>query len=367
MEIISKTKNYLHDTGVRFMLTVPAAVLAASVILMITGIIFCITIPRSRPERNVASVWEQGGTVPYCHVAVYGHGSRSGGERTPASYVEYGNSLMKTDIYNLRKSMQGSVDTTFSVKRKTSEKPIDPEGWEDAFCSFVTADIKCEHQDFQVESDAVVYAVSGNFRAFHPFEFMSGGFLPVESVDRYQIVLNESLAWKFFSSCDVVGERVTLWGKDFTVIGVVREHDDKDLRAYVYFECLEEYCAGLEVPVTPAVMCYEALIPEVIKGSALMEIRNTVPGYDISSPSLYVVSITRRFTPARIWDHMMPPDEMREFLQSYELPFWEVSAQKDITYLFVWMTVLVISVLFVMCTVMLLLRGRRRSPGPVAE
>ena len=356
MEIIDKTKKYMQETGARFgrnattfMRTAPVVVLIACAILMIVSVICCINIVRSRPERNVASVWGQGSGVPYRHVAVYGHGGRAG-EMTPAVYSDRGTSLSKTDIYNIRKSLQGIVDTSRGVRRKVSDKPIDPEGWEDAFCSFVKADMQCDHDSFNVSSDAFVYAVSGNFKVFHPYEYMSGGFLPVESVDKYQIVLNDNLAWKFFSSYDIIGERITMWDHEFTIIGVVREHDDNAMRAYVYYDCLEEYCVKTDENAQPAVLCYEALLPEQISGSSVIDLRNTIPGYDMSSPSFYVVSITDRFGLSKVWDHMMPAGEMSAFLQGYELPFWEVSAQKAYSDMFVWMIVFVFSAIVAVIT-----------------
>jgi hypothetical protein len=77
---------------------------------------------------------------------------------------------------------------------------------------------------------------------------MSGGFLPEIAVDNRQIVLNDVLAWKFYKSYDVIGEKVSLWGEEFTIIGVVAEPSDRiardagveQPRAYVYFTAMEE-------------------------------------------------------------------------------------------------------------------------------
>ena len=330
----------MKDKILRFLKSAPKVILTVSIIMCIISVICLVSEYRSRPERNQAGLWSRDGEISYRHMAVYSRGARSGGEKTPSVYTEYGKSLARTDIYNLRKALQGIVDSASGVRRKTSDKPIDPEGWTDTFCSFVKADIKCTHQEFEIDSEADVYAVSGNFKAFHPFEFLSGGFLPVSDVDKYQIVLNDELAWKFFSSYDVIGERVTLWDKEFTIIGVVKEHDDSSLRAYVYFDCLEGYCSNGEEPVTPAILSYEAMMPESVAGVAVMDVKNSIPGYNISAPGFYVVSITDRFSPINVLDHMTPPGEMRNFLTGYDLPFWEMSAQQTMTDIFAWMIVL---------------------------
>ncbi|MBR2524461.1 MAG: ABC transporter permease [Clostridiales bacterium] len=357
----------MREKIISFLKNVPAVILAVSIIMCIVSVICIVSGYRSRPERNQASVWSQGGETSFRHVAVYSRGARSGGDKTPSVYTEYGQSLAKTDIYNMRKVLQGVVDSASGVRRRSTDKPIDPEGWTDAFCSFVRADLVCTHQDFEINSEADIYAVSGNYRAFHPFEFLSGGFLPVQDVDKYQIVLNDELAWKFFSSYDVIGERVTLWDREYTIIGVVDEHDDRALRAYVYFDCLEEYCSSSETPVTPAVLSYEVMMPESVDGVAVIDVRNSIPGYNISSPGFYVVSITDRFAPGNVIDHMTPPGEMRNFLSGYELPFWEMSAQQTMTDMFVWMIVFAVFLFVALVTVILILGQKLSKARPDAE
>ena len=325
-------------TGAKIVHVLPAVLLAVSVIMAIVSVISIVCLVSSRVERSCAEVWSQGGSVSYRHMAVYGRGGRASGDTSPASVQENGKSLGKTDVINVRKSLQGIVDQAGGKKRKATDKVPEPEGWEDAYSSFVTAGITCDYGDSETGADVSVYAVGGNYRAFHPMEYLSGGFLPVNSVDKYQIVLNDELAWKFYGSYDVVGNRVSLWGHDYAVIGVVREHDDTVLRAYVYYDCLEEYCAGFDAPVIPAVLCYEVMLPELVRGEAVTELKNSLP-----SKEFYVESITGRFGFGRVWDHMMPPGEMSAVLRGYELPYWEVSAQRCVSRLFAWEVIGVIS------------------------
>ena len=330
---------------VAFATSVPVVLLTVSLVLMAVSVICSVSLVRSRTERNAASVWSQGSDTSYRHIAVYARGGRNGGSDAPAGYTEYGQSLSRTDVYNIRKSLQGTVDNANGVRHSSADRIEEPEGWAECYCSFVNAPMSCKHQGFDINCDADVYAVSGNWRAFHPMEFMTGGFLPVQPVDRYQIVLNEALAWKFFSSYDVLGEKINLWNKDYTVIGVVKEHDDLSFRAYVYFDCLEEYCSKIGEGFAPAVLCYEAMMPEQVKGASILDVRNSIPGYDISDPDFYLVSMTDRYSIKNVIKHMLPPGEMSAFVGQFELPFWEVSAQKTITWIFVWMVVFAVSLL----------------------
>ncbi len=335
--------------------SIPVLVLIMSFVMMTVSVVIIIVSVRTRTERNVASVWGQGSSVSYRHLAVYGQGARSGGSFTPAAYTEYGKSLSLDDVSDIRLSVQGIVDLSNNVRRKASEKPDRPEGWNDCYSSFVDAVVTCSHKGFDIDSDVSIYTVGGDFKAFHPFEYLSGGFLPVDTVDKYQIVLNDELAWKFFSSYDVIGEKVTLWDKPFTVIGVVKEHDDLTPRAYVYYDCLEDQCDTGKVP---AVLCYEALIPEPVSGASYYDLRNSVPGYDISSPSYYLVSITGRFSVSKIVDHMLPPGEMSVFTAKFDLPFWEVSAQRCIAQIFAWIVVFAVCLFVDICIVLTWWRGK---------
>ena len=337
MKVLEKVRH-AKSAGARMIRRIPAAVLVVSSVMLLVSIVCIICLVSSRPERSCAEVWSQGGSVAYRHMAVYGRGGRASGDKSPASVQEYGKCLGKSDVFNVRKSLQGIVDQAGGKRRKASDNVTDPEGWEDAYCSFAVADIVYDHGDSENSAEVSVYAVGGNLKAFHPMEYLSGGFLPVKAVDKYQIVLNDELAWKFFGSYDVVGSRVNLWGHDYAVIGVVKEHDDTQFRAYIYYDCLEEYCAGLEVPVTPAVLCYEVMLPEIVKGEAVTELKNSLPSQDF-----YVESITGRFGFGRVWDHMIPPGEMSAMLRGYELPYWEVSAQRCISRLFAWEVIGVIS------------------------
>lgn len=339
MKVLEKVKH-VRSFGTKIVYRIHSALFVLSVVMILVSIVSIICLVRSRPERNCDEVWSQGSPVSYRHMAVYGRGGRVSGDKSPAAILEYGKSLGKTDIYNVRKSIQGIVDQANGKTRKVSDMAAEPEGWEDAYCSFIEADITYDRGEFEHDAEVSVYAVGGNYKAFHVFEYLSGGFLPVKSVDKYQIVLNDELAWKFFSSYDVIGSRVQLWGHDYSVIGVVKEHDGNALRAYVYYDCLEEYCSCLEALVTPAVLCYEAMMPEIVKGEAITEFKNSLP-----SQEFYVESITGRFNLGRVCGFMIPPGEMSTMLQGYDLPFWEISAQKCISEFFAWMVVMLVCVI----------------------
>ena len=316
--------------AVSFIKNAPAVILVIAAAVTVTGVCNYVMLRRSRPELRTSEVWSQGSDVSFRHVAVY-------------PKKEFG----RGDVDSVRKSLQGIVDTSAGIRRKKSDKAIDPEGWVDCYCAFAAASLFVEHNGQDMDGEADVYAVGGDFKAFHPMEFLAGGFLPVKAVDKYQIVLNDELCWKFFSSYDVIGAKVTLLDKEYTVTGVVREHDDLKFRAYVYYDSLNE---------PGSIRSYEAMIPEQIKGAAMMDVRNSLPGYDMSSPEHYVVSVTGRYGIGSVIDNMLPPGETSAMLSDYDLPFWEMSAQKVTSEMFMWVVITGVGCIIILVTSIVLLR-----------
>jgi hypothetical protein len=292
----------------------------ASVVLMAACVIAGIAIYRSRPERKTASVWSQGSKTRYAHVAAYAKGARANGASSPLSYVYDGSSLSINDIDSIRASLQGIVDTAFRPKRGSKDKTIKTPEWTDCYSSCLTGTVNSGNLGSGKTYEADIYAVGGSFAVMHPFEFMSGGFLSPDTTDKYQVVLNDEASWSMFRSYDVIGKRIGILGKDYTVIGVVREHEDKKARVYISFDCLKEYCSGLDHPVVPAVMSYEAILPEQSSKSAKFDLAGAVPGYNNSSPSFRVVRVTGRYNVFNTLKSESP--------EGFELPFWEEGAVK---------------------------------------
>jgi hypothetical protein len=194
-------------------------------------------------------------------------------------------------------------------------------------------------------TDAQLVAVGGNFKAFHPFRYLSGGFLPETPVDSNQIVINDVLAWKFYHSYDVVGNRIIINDQMFTIIGVVEEKNTKvaelageqQNRAFIYFGVLgslydtkKEGADGegdYSEPADYAIQCYEALLPELVKGVGVSDFKNALPSYSFTNPQLYVSDNTGRFGLIRILDTVFPLGETDRARMGYEFPYWEKAAQ----------------------------------------
>ena len=292
----------------------------ASIVMMAACVIVGIVKYRLRPERNTASIWSHGSTAGYAHVAAYAKGARAYGEGSPLAYTDDGSSLSVDDIERIRASLQGVIDQASRPKRGAKDQTVKTYNWTDCYCSCLKGMVNTGIRGTGELHEADIYAVSGSFTALHPVEFLAGGFLSSDTTDKYQVVLNDAASWSMFRSYDVLGKRLNILGEDYTITGVIREHEDNDARVYIPFERLEEFCSKLETPVTPAVMSYEAIIPEISSKSAHFDLSGAIPGYNISSPSYRVVRVTGRYNVFNILKS--------KNMDGFELPFWEEGALK---------------------------------------
>ena len=369
-------KQYARDTGnsykigfKKLVFAAPFWVLLIAVILIATGFIRIGILKANRVDQRMAEYWQQGGDVDYREMTVYARGARSGGDTTPMTYINQEVSLKKSDIILIRTYLQGIVDSGSNNRKENGlDKEGNPVGWEDCYSSTIKATVSTpsdsERNNISINADSEIVAVGGNFKVFYPFKYLSGGFLPEVCTDSNQIVLNDVLAWRFFNSDDVVGNKVEIWGQTFTVVGVVAEPKSRvdssaetDIcRAYIYFSALERFTAsgetsgdGYDTSYEYAIQCYQAMLPEIVKGVAINDFKSALPNYSETNPQMYVVSNTDRFGILKIWDDMVPLGEKAGILSNYELPYWEKAAwlTTQNLFLFMWITVAGFVMLFI--------------------
>lgn len=376
MRIIEKTKTFFYrEKGkakarlLKLMLAAPFWIIVAALILVAFGAGRAFYLKDTRPDQYMAEVWQNGSETSFRHMTVYAGGIRTGGDTTPMICAEGGKSIRLADITEIRKSLQSSASTGTDGSGKSQTFREDKlKGWEDCYSSTVMAQVEAiEIRDgLEVTSgtaDVQLVAVGGNYKAFHPFRFLSGGFLPETPVDTYQIVINDVLAWKFYRSYDVTGNTLIINGQMFTIIGVVEEKSTKVAelageqtnRAFIYFQALEKIYDGGTNPsvsgdladygdygdygdgstgsstgngyIDYAVQCYEAMLPELVNGVAVSDFKNAMPNYSLTNPQVYIVNNTGRFGVVRVFDTAFPLGETDKERLGYEFPYWEIAAQ----------------------------------------
>lgn len=365
MRLIDKTKKFfITEKGnigrrlLKLTLAAPFWVILCSLILTGTGIGRAVYLSGSRYEQRAAEIWQQGTDTSFRHMSVFAGGIRTNGERSPLIYSEGGSSIRVADLSLMRQSLQASANTGSGGG---TYREGELRGWEDCYSSTVKASVTPMKvvegkTELGSETDVELVAVGGNYRAFHPFRYMSGGFLPVTPVDTYQVVINDILAWKFYRSYDVTGNMIVIGGQIFTVIGVVEAGTSKvselageqEPRAYIYFGALGSIYGNKGASAAPsdspvdmdggfgggasggsdyAIQCYEALLPELVKGVGIADFKNALPAYSLTNPQLYVSNDTERFSIPRVVDTMLPLGETEKERMGYEFPYWERAAQ----------------------------------------
>ena len=354
-ELIEKEKGNLRRNFLKLILAVPFWLILAALVLIGIGVGRAIYLTDTRPDQYVAEAWQNGSDMAFRHMTVYAGGIRPGGDTTPMVCAEGNKSIRLADITEMRKSLQGSSSTGTEAGNKNIAFREDRlRGWEDCYSSTVMANLQAIDVRDGLEvttgsADAQLVAVGGNYRAFHPFRFLSGGFLPETPIDTHHIVINDVLAWKFYRSYDVTGKTIIINGEMFTIIGVVEEKNTKvaelageqQNRAFIYFGTLESvfknddsenggadgYSNIGDGYIDYAIQCYEAMLPELVNGVAISDFKNALPNYSLSNPQYYVANNTGRFSVTRVFDTMFPLGETDRERLGYEFPYWEIAAQ----------------------------------------
>lgn len=397
MGIFNWIKDYWRDIRKSTGKTFKNVVLTAHfwVILIALGLIISMSVMifgtlNARKDQNMAEYWQNGGKTEFRQLSVFAKGNRTD---IYAPVVPFGEnqSITKDEVAKIRKELQGTVDSGKTIKKKASTE-IKPTGWNDCYSTtFKTngsytkwMEINGNNKSATKNFEAEVVAVGGDFQSFHPYEYLDGGFLPVDVTDPNQIVINDELAWTLFKSYSVSGQKIQILGEDMTIVGVVREKKTKidritgseSLRVFCYFDKVDELSrkgffsgdigTGEEgsTPSGPsvAISCYEVMLPEIVRGVAKTDIINALPSYNMNDPQYLVVSNTGRFRIDKVYDHNMPIGEFENKTTGYEFPYWEKAAILATQRLFLMEAALLIGIILLIIGIIIMIL-RLRKPG----
>lgn len=128
------------------------------------------------------------------------------------------------------------------------------------------------------DGTAAVFAVGGDYFAFHPLKLVNGSYFYEDDLMKDNILLDEDLAWFLFGGNDLEGQTVHIFGVPFRIAGVIaREDDYATKKAYTAEKCLymsyDTYVdlstEGNETEKAKlGITCYEACIPNPVKNFA---------------------------------------------------------------------------------------------------
>lgn len=379
MGILNWIKDYLKDIGSSFKKTSKNIVLTSFfwVIVVALALIISMSIVmfntlHGRPDQNMAKYWQNKTETDFRQLTVFAKGEGYG--TAPKTAPDSEDYLTLDSIETMRENLESKIEDA-SKKNDKGKKNKDKnknkkKNWTDCYSTtFDTSGtyttkrlINNTTNDQVISFNANIVAVGGDFAVFHPYEYLSGGFLPVDEFDSNLCVINDSLAWQLFRSYDVTNMRINILGEDYVIVGVVREKESEidklagsnDNRVFVYFSKMSSLNdEGMFVMggsdentfIDPlAITCYEVMLPEMVRGVAKSDVLSSLSSYNSSEPQFIIRSNTGRFSIGNVYDENMPIGGNDKKYVGYDLPYWERAALLATERLFVEGAVLVVGI-----------------------
>jgi len=206
--------------------------------------------------------------------------------------------------------------------------------------------------------------VGGNFFLFQSVQLISGAFLPVESVNRDYVLIDETLAWLLFGAVDVAGMEVFINYTPYIISGVYRPNRDFASRAantdgphMFFFYDTPAMFSGAPITMVAAVL------PNPLTGLAEEMFREAMDSLDVDEDSFVLVDNTRRYTIPALFRVTQGFGTRSMYQTGLRLPYWENAARMAEDFAALALVLFVLLLLFpLFCGVQLLIwRWRRRK------
>ncbi|MCQ2523649.1 MAG: ABC transporter permease [Lachnospiraceae bacterium] len=144
------------------------------------------------------------------------------------------------------------------------------------------------------------YGVGGDFFLFHPLEIVYGSYFDGDDIMKDHVILDTETAWNLFGSPNVVGQVITVGGRQHVISGVVKKEKGRlnDLAGndvptiFVSLESLQEFG---NITYLNSI---EALLPNPISGYAKGIFQKAL---NLEERRFEVVENTGRFS----WQHLV--------------------------------------------------------------
>ncbi len=356
----------------KLMFIIPMIFALLGLVLVVVSFARMQQIKASQTAQLAAETWQADTKQTYDQITCIARGQDQ--TSGPDLYIDSSVSLNVSDLEAIRKS----IDLTVASYEKDSKNTDDSDTpiWIDAYSASTKGTVGVADETGNVSSiiDTEIYGVGGSYSEFHPTNLISGCFLTEEKHSPYNIVLDEALAWKLFSSNDVIGQKVMVGSLTYTVVGVVapseNEINEKSYgeypKAYIYFDELTNFlttqssadasqagsASGLSQDASDslsqiAITCYEVLVPENISGVSLNNLSLAISTYSKTEHNFLLIDNTDRFSLLNLYDTFFPLGDNTIWKTDFPLPYWEVSAQNAEIYMLYWYFVLFIGITLV--------------------
>lgn len=365
-DIADKLKSSIRRGFKKVVFALPFIILAAALFGTVFSGIRIAQIKSTQHAQTAAERWSGETGKRYLQVSLFAQGQTQPGGAPPL-YIDAARSIDIATLTVIRENLNTIVESSAAEaskdkeKKNAKEEPKTTKLWTDAYSSEASANLFAVIGEIVSETsvETSITGVSGNYSLFHPMEILSGSFLSEEVMDTQDIVINEQLAWNMFKSYEVAGQKIIIGSRAYTIVGVVRESASKTdvlagidkARAYIYFEELANLIPSGETNSLTqddlAIMCYEAVLPDQIRGIAENDLRFSVNDNNDSNNNFLIISNTGRFGLLKLARGVFPVGENKAAESKFAYPTWELSAQIAENLLVFWWTILLVSVLLV--------------------
>jgi len=223
-------------------------ILSVMLLLLSVACMLCVSLFGKRlPDQRAALSWDS-----------------SGGARQLSAFLSDSADLTPDRLIAQRRS----IDTALADAGLTAPNE-NARLWIDAY----SADGELTLTTARTAREMRVIGVGGEFFYFHPYKLVCGSFFGAQDLSRNRIVLDETAAWQLFGAIEVAGMPLSIGEKEYTVAGVIQNETDP---------IVKEMCNGTPIVIVPfeslgdqPITCYEAILPEAVKGLALTTFSNS--------------------------------------------------------------------------------------------
>jgi len=171
--------------------------------------------------------------------------------------------------------------------------------------------------------------VSGNFFLFNPVQLISGAYLPVESVNRDLVIIDETTAWWLFGATDVSGMELLIADIPFRIAGVYRPLRNFASQAadggmpylFLYHDALEALLGP--TPIT----ALQTVIPSPLRGLGEQVLQGAMESAGIEEDQFSLVVNTDRYTLPALLRVMQNFGVRSMYRAGLSLPPWENAAR----------------------------------------
>lgn len=171
---------------------------------------------------------------------------------------------------------------------------------------------------------AVATGVGGDFFLFHRLKLLSGNYLDTnDRVLNDTIIVDNNIAWQFFGSPDVAGQKLEINGKTCYIAGVFEpdevysEYYGEKPRIFMSYSLLSEIGTNLNIT------CVETCMPDPVRNFAADIMQK---GLSAADDEIEIVENSARFTDSGLFSKLrsFAKRSVRTKLVSY--PYWENTA-----------------------------------------